>query len=80
MIISISAIAYSLLRNHIRPDYVGYLPVIAATKISSSVNGVAEFWIDCSESEAEAYLAIARKNRFMRKREIEQAIAQAMPE
>ena len=77
MIISISANAYSLLRDHIRPDNVGYSPVITATKISSSVNGVAEFWIDCGKSEAESYLAIARKNILLRKREIEQAIVHA---
>ena len=77
MILCISANAYSLLREHVRPGILGYSPLITATKISSSVNGVAEFWIDCGESDAESYLAIARKDILLRKREIEQAIVQA---
>ena len=77
MILSISANAYSLLREHVRPVDFGYSPLITATKISCSVNGVAEFWIDCSESEAESYLAIARINIPQAKREIEQAIVEA---
>ena len=77
MIISISADAYSLLCDHILPDNVGYSPLITATQVSTSVNGAAEFWIDCSESEAESYLVIARINLPQLKTEIEQAIVQA---
>ena len=77
MILSISANAYSLLREHVRPDDFGYSALITATRVSSSVKGMAEIWIDCSESEAESYLAVAQTNIPQHKREIEQAIDEA---
>ena len=78
MKISISLKPYSLLLRHVRPDTIAYRPVASALKIDGSLNTLDTFWLDCSESEADAFLAIARTNFPECTREIEQAIAHAL--
>lgn len=77
MKIALGTNSYSLLLKHVRPDNIGYMPLTTATKVDGLVNTVDEFWIDCSESDADAYLAIARTQFPECTREIEQAIVNA---
>jgi hypothetical protein len=79
MKISISLKPYSLLPKHVPPDNIAYRPVTFALKIDGLINNTLDtFWLDCSESEADACLAIARTNFPECTREIEQAIAHAL--
>jgi len=78
MKICISRNPYSLLLKHVSPDNIAYRPVTSALKIGGSVNTLDTFWLDCSESEADALLAIARTDIPECTREIEQAIAHAL--
>ena len=78
MKICISLKPYSLLLKHVPPDNIAYSRVSSALKIDGSLNTLDTFWLDCSESGADAFLAIARTNFPECAREIEQAIAHAL--
>ena len=78
MKISIGLKPYSLLLKHVPPDTIAYRPVTSALKIDGSLNTLGTCWIDCSESEADEILAMARTNFPPFTREIEEAIAYAL--
>ena len=64
--------------KHVPPDNIAYRPVTSALQIGGSVNTLDTFWLDCSESEADAFLAIAHTNFPKCTRKIEQPIAHAL--
>ena len=78
MKICITAKPYSLILEHIRSDNLAYNAVKSALKIEGGITSLDDFWIDCSESEADEILAMARTNFPPFTREIEDAIAHAL--
>jgi hypothetical protein len=79
MKISINLQPYSLLLKHVRPDNIAYRPVTSALKIDGLINSTPDtFWLDCSDAEADALLAIAQTDFPECTREIEQAIAHGL--
>ena len=67
--------AYS---GNIGSDNLAYKAVKSALTIEGVMKPLDDFWIDCSESEADEILAMARTNFPPFTREIEDAIAHAL--
>jgi hypothetical protein len=67
--------AYELLREHVPPDSLAYLSLVSATKIAGESSAYDQFWIQCSDVDADMYLAAAQQFFPERVKEIEDAIA-----
>ena len=77
MNICINAEVFKKLTEHVPRDRPAYARLEKATKLDGSITKPDEYWIDCSEQEADLYLATARTHFSHLSREIEYAISTA---
>jgi hypothetical protein len=77
MKICLNTETYQKLLDHHPKESAGYSPLESAVKIDGGINTTDEYWIDCSEQEADAYLQIANTHFSNIVREIEYAIRTA---
>jgi hypothetical protein len=75
MKIVLHAEAYELLREHVPPDSLAYVALLSATKIAGQSPVFDQFWIQCSDLDADMYLAAVQQFFPERVKEIEDAVA-----
>ena len=69
---------YELLRKHVPVDGPAYAALLTARKVEGRATPFDQYWFDCTDVDADLYLAIAEELFPEYVKEIDRAVAQAV--